>query len=164
MREEVEALGDGDPEYTALQKLPILTSVIYETLRMYPPISQLINRRTTEDILLGNAVPIPSGTYIGYNAYATGRDPNYWGNDADVFRPERWGTKIEDINTTYRLANVKGGFIAFHGGRRACLGQKFALFEAKITLAVLLRQLEWKIDSSWPRRMTPVTFLSIDGG
>ena len=154
VREEVSAA-----ESSALHDLPILTSIIYETLRLYPPISQLINRCTTSDVALGGKIPIPAGTYVGYNAYATGRDSEYWGADADEFRPQRWGEGIEEVGQTYRRANVKGGFIAFHGGRRACLGQKFAMFEAKITLTVMLKRLEWRIDPGWERRMTPVSWM-----
>jgi cytochrome P450 len=144
-------------EYPVLQNLPWLTSVIYETLRLYPPISQLINRRTTEPVLLGGTIPIPAGTYIGYNAYATGRDTNAWGNDASDFRPERWGSTTDEINVHYRRVNHRASFISFHGGRRACVGQKFAMFEARLTIAELVRQTKWRIDPTWKRRMTAVS-------
>jgi cytochrome P450 len=144
-------------EYQMLQNLPWLTSVIYETLRMFPPISQLINRRTTEPVLLGGTIPIPAGTYVGYNAYATGRDPDAWGDTANDFRPERWGSTMDEINVNYRRANHRASFIAFHGGRRACLGQKFAMFEARLTMAELVRQTKWRIDPTWTKRMTPVS-------
>ncbi|EAS35169.3 Dit2 protein [Coccidioides immitis RS] len=155
VREEVLSLGEDELPYSVLQSAPFLTSVIYETLRMYPPISQLINRRTTKPVLLGGKIPLPAGTYIGYNAYATNRDKQSWGADADEFKPERWGRTVDEINVTFRKANAKGAFISFHGGRRACLGQKFAMFEARIAMAEILRSLRWKIDPTWPRRMTP---------
>ena len=126
---------------------------------MYPPISQLINRRTTQDTILGGTVPIPTGTYIGYNAYSTGRDLNAWGLDPDAFLPERWGTSIDEIRMTYRRVNLNGSFISFHGGRRACLGQKFALFQTRLSLFELITRTKWKLDPTWPRRMTPVRFL-----
>ncbi|KAL2808253.1 cytochrome P450 [Aspergillus granulosus] len=154
LRAEIASLGE-EPTYNDLQSLPYLTSTIYESLRLYPPISQLINRRTTQPILLGGKVPIPAGTYVGYNAYSTNRDVDFWGAAADEFKPERWGTKMEDITGLFRLANAKGSFISFHGGRRACLGQKFAMLEARVTLAKLIRELEWEVDPTWPRMMTP---------
>ncbi|EEP75703.1 conserved hypothetical protein [Uncinocarpus reesii 1704] len=157
VRRELFSLGDDELAYPVLQSAPYLTSVIYETLRMYPPISQLINRCTTRPVLLGGKIPLPAGTYVGYNAYATNRDQEFWGADADEFKPERWGQTAEDINTMFRKANAKGAFISFHGGRRVCLGQKFAMFEARITMAAVLRSVEWKIDPAWPRMMTPVS-------
>jgi cytochrome P450 len=157
LRQEIISVRADQFEYISLQKLPYLTSVIYETLRLYPPISQLINRRTTQSIVLGGKIPIPADTFIGYNAYSTGRDLEAWGDDADDFRPERWGSSIEEINTHYRRSNSRAEFIAFHGGRRACLGQKFAMFEARLTMAVLVTSLKWIIDPAWTRRMTPVS-------
>ncbi|RYN99210.1 Cytochrome [Alternaria tenuissima] len=146
---------DYEPSYTDLHDLPLLTSVLYESLRMFPPISQLINRRTTTPVLLGNKIPVPSGVYMGYNAYSTNRDTEFWGDDADDFKPQRWGTTNEEINHLYRRANSKGSFISFHGGRRACLGQKFAMQQLRITLAELVRGCRWRVDETWDGRMTP---------
>lgn len=143
------------PSYAALHDLPLLTSTIYESLRLFPPISQLINRCTSEPTRLGNDIVIPAGTYMGYNAYSTNRDVEFWGPDADSFRPERWGTTMDDINALFRRANAKGAFISFHGGRRACLGHKFAMQSLRVTLAELLRGVRWDVHGSWDGRMTP---------
>ncbi|CBF84176.1 putative cytochrome CYP56B1 [Aspergillus nidulans FGSC A4] len=155
LRAEISALNDLEPAYNALSALPLLTSTIYEVLRLYPPISQLINRRTTAPTLLGGEIPIPAGTYVGYNAYATNRDIGFWGPDANEFKPSRWGNTMEEINALFRRANAKGAFISFHGGRRTCLGQRFALLEGRVTLAKLLMCVRWEIDPSWQRGMTP---------
>ncbi|KAI9891478.1 MAG: cytochrome P450-dit2 [Vezdaea aestivalis] len=156
LREEIQALGDD--QATRLAKAPelaYLTSVLYEALRLYPPTSQIINRKTTRTVTLGGKILIPAGTYVGYNAYATGRDKRAWGEDADAFRPSRWGDSKEEVAVRYRQANSRGAFIAFHGGRRACLGQKFAMFQVRITVLELITRLKWKIDPQWEERMTP---------
>ncbi|KAL0258140.1 cytochrome P450-dit2 [Diplodia seriata] len=158
IREEVTAAKDGGA--SAILSIPYLMAVVYETLRMYPPISQLINRRTTTATVLGGTIALPADAYVGYNGYATGHDRAFWGADADAFRPERWGATLEDINATFRTANRKGGFIAFHGGKRACLGQRFAMLEARLTVAVLVERLAWRIDPTWRTRMTPAGPLS----
>jgi cytochrome P450 len=149
------APADYEPMYTELHDLPVLTSVLYEAIRMFPPISQLINRRTTEPVCLGNNIQLPAGIYVGYNAYSTNRDPDFWGDDADDFKPSRWGNNMEDINHLYRRANSKGAFISFHGGKRACLGQKWAMQQLRITLVQLVRGLKWTIDETWDGHMTP---------
>lgn len=159
LRNEVQSTGLEAADYSVLQHLPFLASVIYETLRMFPPISQLINRRTTRPVLLGNQILIPEGTYVGYNAYATGRDQCAWGADADEFKPERWGTSLDKIQTMYRRVNHQASFIAFHGGRRACLGQKFAMFETRISVFELVKRVKWVLDPTWIDRMTPVSLL-----
>lgn len=143
-----------DPE--VLQDMPLLTSVIYESLRLFPPIGQLINRRASEDALLGGEVVVPKGTYLGYNCYSTNRDPVVWGPSADAFDPTRWGSDAMSIQKQYRLRRARAEFISFHGGRRACLGEKFALLQMRITLVALVSTFTWTLDPSWPDRKTPV--------
>ena len=148
------------PTASELAQVPLLTAVALESLRMFPPIGQLINRRASKAAFLGlheeTPIHIPEGTYVGYNCYATNRDPGAW-EDPDSFLPSRWGDTMEDINKRYRDAKRKAEFITFHGGRRACLGERFALLQLRATLFVLLGQLEWELDPSWPDRMTPVS-------
>lgn len=66
---------------------------------------------------------------------------------------------MDEINALFRRANAKGAFISFHGGRRACLGQKFAMLEARVALVALLTSVRWELDPEWPRMMTPVCSL-----
>jgi cytochrome P450 len=166
VRKEIQTLYPADapanyePSYTEIHDLPILTAVLYESLRMFPPISQLINRRTEVPVVLGGKIPIPKGVFLGYNAYSTNRDTEFWGIDSDEFKPERWGKNMDEINLLYRKANSKGAFISFHGGRRACLGQKFAMQQLRITVLELIRGCKWKLDESWDGRMTPVSCCS----
>ncbi|KAG7291115.1 hypothetical protein NEMBOFW57_001125 [Staphylotrichum longicolle] len=138
---ELSAGGTGD-EFAEQQQqgLPYLTSVIYECLRLFPPIGQLINRRVDADVVLGDNIVIPKGAYVGYNCYSTNRDPAAWGLDADEFRPERWGVTSEQIQRQYRQRRARAEFISFHGGRRACLGERFAMLQMRVTLTVLVRQ------------------------
>jgi unspecific monooxygenase len=156
------ALKDLTPSSDDLQSLPRLAATVLESLRLLPPIGQLINRRASKHLFLGpqQEIHIPKGTYLGYNCYATNRDPASWGSDADEFRPQRWGDTIEAIQKEYRHRKSRAEFITFHGGRRACLGKKFALLEIKITLFILIRKFRWELDPAWPDRMTPAGPLS----
>ncbi|KAK4154422.1 Pyoverdine/dityrosine biosynthesis protein-domain-containing protein [Chaetomidium leptoderma] len=153
-----------DPEI--LQDMPFLTAVIYESLRLFPPIGQLVNRKTTEDALLGGAIVIPKGTYLGYNCYSTNRDAAVWGPGADVFDPGRWGASTAAVQKQYRQRRAKAEFISFHGGRRACLGEKFAMLQMRITLVSLVRESTWKLDPTWVDRKTslPLRIAAYDGG
>ncbi|KZF20229.1 Dit2 protein [Xylona heveae TC161] len=155
LRREILCSGQDDPSHDMFKNMPYLTSVIYEALRLFPPISQLINRKTTRTVALGNEIIIPKGTYVGYHAYATGRDATCWGLDANEFLPERWGGTMPEIANKYRRAKSKAEFTSFHGGRRACLGEKLAILEARVTLFYLIQRLKWKLDPTWPERMTP---------
>jgi len=139
--------------------MPFLTSVIYESLRLFPPINQLINRRASTNIYLGGTIFIPEGTYLGYCCYSTNRDKSVWGPTADDFDPARWGDTPAAIQKHYRMRRARAEFISFHGGRRACLGEKFALLEMRITLVALVREFVWELDPAWVTRMTPVSAL-----
>ncbi|KAK3301847.1 Pyoverdine/dityrosine biosynthesis protein-domain-containing protein [Chaetomium strumarium] len=157
---EIQQRSRDDPTTTTtatdLDTMPFLTSVIYESLRLFPPIGQLINRKASSHALLGDLV-IPRGTYLGYNCYSTNRDPAVWGPDAEEFNPARWGDSLGAIRKEYRLRRARAEFITFHGGRRACLGERFAMLQVRITLVALVRGFTWGLDPTWIERMTPVS-------
>ncbi|KAI1197627.1 Dit2 protein [Nemania serpens] len=155
-REEIMNLSYEDrTKPDALAKLPLLTSIIFETLRLYPPLSQIMNKRTASDVMLGENIFLRAGTYTGYNGLCTNRNREFWGPDADVFRPSRWGETVNDMNMMYRRATSKAAFITFHGGKRTCLGQKWALAAHRVTMSIFLTSVQWRLDSTWPRKMTP---------
>ncbi|EEP80069.1 predicted protein [Uncinocarpus reesii 1704] len=156
LRSEIEGCGADEPSHLILRDMPYLTSVTYESLRLFPPISQLINRRVAKPVVLGGEIYIPQNTYVGYNCYATNRDPTVWGKTADEFRPERWGSTTKEISMRYRVARARAEFTSFHGGSRACLGETFALLEMKLSLFILLKNLSWRLDPKWEDRKTPV--------
>ncbi|KAG5997319.1 hypothetical protein E4U43_002670 [Claviceps pusilla] len=149
--------GQGPISHESLYSMPLLSAVVFESLRLFPPIGQLINRLVSQPVWLGGDIFVPAGTYVGYNCYSTNRDPEAWGPDPNDFRPQRWGLGFQDIQREYRRRRSRAEFISFHGGQRACLGERFALLQLKATLYVLVRSLRWKLDPTWPDRMTPVS-------
>ncbi|KAH6612193.1 Pyoverdine/dityrosine biosynthesis protein-domain-containing protein [Chaetomium sp. MPI-SDFR-AT-0129] len=153
--QQSKGVGHAEPDPDTLQDMPFLTAVIYESLRLFPPIGQLVNRRASKDALLGGDVVIPKGTYLGYNCYSTNRDPGIWGPTAHNFDPARWGDSSLAIQKQYRQRRAKAEFISFHGGRRACLGEKFAVLQMRITLVALIREFSWTLDPTWVDRKTP---------
>ncbi|GJC82016.1 cytochrome P450-DIT2 [Colletotrichum liriopes] len=152
-----EILSKGAKSSADLTKedMPYLTSLIYECLRLFPPIGQLINRRAAATALLGGDVVIPKGTYVGYHCYSTNRCPVAWGPTADKFDPGRWGSSSEAIQQNYRRRRARGEWISFHGGKRACLGEKFAMLEMRATLIQLVREFSFTLDPMWVDRKTP---------
>lgn len=142
------AAHEGAPE-----SCPYLNAVIYESLRMYPPLAQLINRISRKKVCLGKNIIIPKGVYVGNNSFFTQRDRNYW-QTADLFMPERWGVTGEQIAANYRKAKSNCTLTAFHGRKRACLGQQFALTEVKKATVRLVQQFKIAIDPEWVERWT----------
>ncbi|KAG6096120.1 hypothetical protein E4U30_001769 [Claviceps sp. LM220 group G6] len=152
---EFLAHDDGLVTQDSLYSMPLLSAVVLESLRLFPPIGQLINRQVSQPVWLGGEIFVPAGTYVGYNCYSTNRDSEAWGSDSNEFRPQRWGLNCQDIQKEYRRRRSRAEFISFHGGQRACLGERFALLQLKATLYVLVKSLRWKLDPTWPDRMTP---------
>lgn len=162
LRAEVLATGVSDPTSETLNALPYLTAIIVELLRVYPPVSQLINRVTTRDASLGGTIQIPKGTFVGWNAPGVQSDPKVWGPTARQFIPERWGTSPKEIMDKVRKETVKGHMISFNSHSRKCLGQGYALLEMKMVLFELVRRVKWTVSPDYELKLTSVraTFLT----
>jgi cytochrome P450 len=107
------------------KKLPYLQAVIKEGLRIHPPVVGLQSKEVPAGGDTLNGMYVPQGTKIGYCAWGIFRDKKIWGEDADVFRPERWlegsPEKIEEEEHTLELI--------FGHGKYKCLGRPVALIE-----------------------------------
>lgn len=158
LRDEILVMAskDPDPSHEIINTLPYLASVVLELLRLFPPVSQLINRVAMQPALLGDELPIPKGTFVGWNAWAVHSNTAIWGADAREFRPERWGSTVEEMQARFRRETVRGTYIPFNAHRRKCLGQGFALLQMKILLFVLLGRVSWVVDPGYQLKMTPV--------
>jgi unspecific monooxygenase len=156
LRQEILATQTDEPTTETVNAMPLLTSVVYELLRLYPPLSQLINRATVDTAVLGNNIVIPPNTWVGWNSWGVQTDRNVWGPQAREFIPERWGTTIDEIQAKFRRENVRGAYIPFNAHARKCLGQNFALLEMKIVLFMLLRTLRWTVAPDYSLKLTSV--------
>ncbi|XP_078154075.1 desmethyl-deoxy-podophyllotoxin synthase-like [Carex rostrata] len=130
-------------ENTNTNSLSFLQLVIKETLRMHPPAPFLLPRLCKESCqILGYT--IPTGARIVINAWALGRNPEYW-NDPDEFKPERFETSGID----FKGQNFE--FVPFGAGRRICPGLKFGETVIELALASLLLHFDWQL----PDEMKP---------
>ncbi|KAM0821426.1 hypothetical protein ACQ4PT_072226 [Festuca glaucescens] len=122
-----------------LGDLHYLRTVVKETLRLHPP-GRLIHRACQEDCqVIG--YDIPKGTAITINAFAVGRDPTHWGQDAAEFKPERF----EEMDTEYGWQGPRMEFIPFGAGRRQCHGALLATTTIELVLANLLYCFDWAV-------------------
>ncbi|GKY96894.1 hypothetical protein MPSEU_000648400 [Mayamaea pseudoterrestris] len=133
-------------------KLQYCHAVVREALRLFPPAPATL-RKLRKDVTLHDGFVVPMGTTVYIPIWMIQRlEHNFErGND---FIPERWvvmnkqGTWVERDSTTtgpdgdVPAANMHA-FFTFSGGARNCPGGRFALQEATIVLAGLLKHLRF---------------------
>ncbi|XP_022718113.1 premnaspirodiene oxygenase-like [Durio zibethinus] len=126
----------GDVNEEGLRDLKYLKFVVKETLRLHPPGPLLVPRESRERCEI-NGYDIPAKTKVIINAWAIGRDPNYWA-EADKFYPERF----HDSSIDFKGANFE--FIPFGAGRRICPAMSLGIANIELPLANLLYHFDWK--------------------
>jgi len=126
-------------------ELPYLHGLLYETLRMFPPVP-VDGKEAVADDVLPNGQVIPKHAALTFMVYAMGRDPNVY-PDPEVVEPERWIPFKEPSPFEFPV---------FQAGPRICLGMNMALFEAKIAALTLLRKFSFTMA---PGEAEKVTYL-----
>jgi len=111
--------------------LPYLQACIKEGLRVFPPVTALATKTVPKsgDTLRGQF--IPGGTNIVYSAWSFYKNHEVFGEDAEIFRPERWLEATED-----RLSHMQQTLnLVFGYGKYGCLGKPVALLEINKVIA-----------------------------
>ncbi len=142
VRAEVSAAAGTDP-ITAwhLDQLPVTTRVLKEALRLYPP-APIMTRLVSADTVLG-ACELRAGTVLVLPIYAIHRHRKLWA-DPDRFDPDRFLPERE-------AGHVRTQFMPFGFGPRTCIGMSFAMIEATVLLATLVRDARF----GWDGRTSP---------
>jgi cytochrome P450 len=126
---EGKVSGEGVISSAAAKQLPYLQAVIKEGLRVFPPVRNILPKDVPaggDTVMVdGKPVFLPGGVDIGYSALAMHRDKKVYGEDADMFRPERWFEPDQDK----LAAMMKVNELTFGYGRWQCLGKNVAHME-----------------------------------
>lgn len=149
-RQEVfEVCGkQGIPNADDLTKLRIVGMILNETLRLYPILHEFGRRQLCEDVRLDDGSVLPRGTGVVIACPFIHMDKDVWGADADEFRPDRFAEGVS------RACKNPAAFMPFGSGPRVCIGQQFALMEAKVTIALILQHFRFRLSPSY--RHAPV--------
>jgi cytochrome P450 len=127
------ALRGGAPSVGQLAQLPVLDSVVKESMRLLPPTPFLFIRQATDGFALGT-YRFPRGTQIILSPYIAHRDPDLFPEPLR-FRPERW-------------RSVDPGpyeYMPFGAGPRLCLGAGFAAQLVRIALAMIVQRFRLRL-------------------
>ncbi|KAI9438703.1 cytochrome P450 [Lactarius indigo] len=130
---------DGMPTYEDMNRFTLSLAALYETLRMFPPVTT-IPKYAAEDtsLTVNNAdggkttFPVPSGTDVQFHVPALHYNPRYW-KDPHTFRPERF---LEEW--------PRDAFLPFSAGARACLGRRF--FETESIAVITMMTLKYSVE------------------
>nr|CAB3473645.1 unnamed protein product [Digitaria exilis] len=122
------------------EKLKV-TMVLYEVLRLYPP-ALFLNRRTHKQTELGGVMYPPDVMFVIPIMFIH-RDPVFWGPDAGEFNPGRFAEGVS------KACSDPGAFIPFSWGPRVCIGQNFALLEAKLGISMILQRFAFELSPAY---------------
>ncbi|MBW4550447.1 MAG: cytochrome P450 [Aphanocapsa sp. GSE-SYN-MK-11-07L] len=129
-----------DPDPVTITRLPYLSAVCQETLRLYPIAISAFPRVVKESMQVAGyalepgTVIMPS-IYLAHHRAALYPEPKQ-------FRPERF---LERQFSPYE-------YLPFGGGDRRCIGSAFALFEMKLVLCQLLSKCDFSLVNTQPIR------------
>jgi cytochrome P450 len=143
------ALQGRTPTPADLANLPYTEMVVREAMRLYPPAAG-VAREPIEDVEIGGYV-VPKGSLVTANMFALHRDPRFF-DAPERFDPERFARGWED-----RIP--RGAYLPFGGGPRVCIGNGFAMMEARLILATLAQR--WRLTLEPDQQVTPTQLVTV---
>ena len=155
LRDEADrVLGDRLPTAQDIPQLEYTAAVLRETMRLYPP--GWITGRVAErdDVLRGHA--IRKGDMLGICPLVTHRLPEYW-PDPERFDPERFMVDQSGGNRDFT-------YLPFGTGPHMCIGSHFAMMEAALALAMIVRRAKLVVERPEDVRMRSEITLHVAGG
>ncbi|XP_019073978.1 cytochrome P450 714C2 isoform X2 [Vitis vinifera] len=142
VREEVVEICKGrTPDADMIRKMKQMTMVIYESLRLYPPVP-VMSREALADMKFGG-IHVPKGVNVWNLVVTLHTDPENWGPDALKFNPERFKN---GITGACKLPHL---YMPFGVGPRVCLGQNLAMVELKILISLILSNFSFSLSPNY---------------
>ncbi|NEQ68995.1 MAG: cytochrome P450 [Symploca sp. SIO2D2] len=135
--EEIDSLGE-NPDPMSLVKLPYLTAVCQETLRIYP-VAMVTNQRLVQESVEIEGKHLESGLAIIGCIYLLHQREDLY-PEPKQFKPERF---LERQFYPYE-------YMPFGGGSRRCIGAALAEFEMKLVMATILKQYQLELAENNP--------------
>ncbi|KAE8690947.1 CYP749A22 protein [Hibiscus syriacus] len=155
--EVFEVFGNRNPDLEGIAKLKIINMIINETLRLYPPVSGTI-RKVRREVRLGK-LALPTPLEVDIRIIALHHDPDLWGPDVHLFKPERFVEGVAKA-TNYNAA----AYLPFGLGPRSCVGMSFAITETKIALSMILQRYSFTLSPAYVHSPVPRLVLKPEHG
>lgn len=129
---EVAELGGRQLTPDDVARLGFTVQVLQEALRMCPP-GPTGTRMATRDVEVAG-YRVKAGTMLAFGRMAVQTDPSLWA-DPQRFDPERFSAERDHGRDRWQ-------YLPFGGGPRSCIGDHFAMLEATLALATVVRRVE----------------------
>jgi cytochrome P450 len=127
--DEVSALGDRPLTPDDVPRLGHTVRVLHEALRLCPPGAG--TPRLLKKDLAVDGYRLEAGTVAVVSFYAMHRNPDLW-DDPLTFDPDRFLPERSQGRSRWQ-------YLPFGGGPRSCIGDHFAMLEATLALATVIR-------------------------
>jgi cytochrome P450 len=150
----IAARGASDISANDLENMPYLNAVIKESMRVHPAVYHNFRQSVKDDLLplstpiqgtdgvTRTSLPVPKGMKMILSIAGYNRNPEVFGEDADVFNPDRWLQSNEKKGPTL---GVYGNLLTFAGGVRTCIGWRFALYEMYALTVEIINNFELSV-------------------
>lgn len=117
----------------------MMNLTLSESLRKYPPVTNLTRACTKDYRVEGTNFVIKKGQMVFIPAYSIQHDADIYPNPS-VYNPDRFTPEEQAKRSPY-------AFLAFGHGMRNCIGLRFGMMQAKIGLAMLLNNFKFEPSS-----------------
>lgn len=118
-----------------------VTMILNEVLRLYTPVP-VTSRSTVQPVKLQDKT-LPAGVDLLLLPGLLHHDPKIWGEDYNMFKPERFSQGVSSA------CKNPFAFMPFSLGPRVCIGQHFAMIEAKLALAMILQRFSFELSETY---------------
>ncbi|OTB07521.1 hypothetical protein M426DRAFT_239774 [Hypoxylon sp. CI-4A] len=125
------------PQFSQVNKLPYLSAVIKEGMRLFPVSNWPLERLVPAGGVTIAGMFFPEGTSVGCLPLTVHHNVKVFGEDAHIYRPERW--LIPDRE---KLRQMEAAHMGFSRGRRNCMGSNIATLQMKKVIPALLMKLD----------------------
>ncbi|OIW25223.1 cytochrome P450-like protein [Coniochaeta ligniaria NRRL 30616] len=169
LREEIDEAGrrgvfsdldTGLVTWTESQKLPYLDACVKEAFRLHPAPGLPMERITPEPGIEIAGHYVKGGTIVGCSAWIIHMNKDVFGDDVEVYRPERWlvDESRDREREEQRVKEMNGTMLQFGMGSRTCIGKNISLLEIYKLVPTMLRRFdiqfkdprqEWELINSW---------------
>ena len=135
--------------FETLMKCDVATAFLKEVLRYMHPASAIFDRIAIEDHKLGDLM-IKKGTSVNVGYVANNFNPEYH-DDVDKFDVDRWLKPSRTKESTSKDPYV---YIPFSAGVRNCIGQHFAMIQARAIFCLFIKKFDYHLPSDYKLSMT----------